>query len=74
MSIAVFYHPGYAAPIGKHVMPIDKFARTADELRGERAIRLLEPKPLERDQLLRVHTSGYVDAVASGEPRELAES
>jgi acetoin utilization deacetylase AcuC-like enzyme len=74
MSITVYYDPGYAAPIGKHVMPIDKFARVADELDGERGIRLESPAPLTASQLLRVHTREYVEAVRSGEPRALAES
>lgn len=74
MTIQVYYHPGYAAPIGKHVMPIDKFARVADELRDEPGLVLEEPQPLTEAQLLRVHTGGYVDAVRSGEPRALAES
>jgi acetoin utilization deacetylase AcuC-like enzyme len=74
MSITVYYDPGYAAPIGRHVMPIDKFARVADELRSERGIRLESPPPLSEAQLLRVHTREYVEAVRSGEPRALAES
>jgi len=74
MSITVYYHPGYAAPIGKHVMPIDKFARVAAELEGERGIRLEEPAPLTPGQLRRVHTREYVEAVRTGEPRALAES
>jgi acetoin utilization deacetylase AcuC-like enzyme len=74
MSITVYYDPGYAAPIGKHVMPIDKFARVADELRDEPGIRLERPAPLTEAQLLRVHTREYIDAVRGGEPRALAES
>ena len=74
MTISVFWHPGYAAPIGKHVMPIDKFAKVAAELRSEPGISLEEPRPLTREQLERVHTREYVDAVATGQPRELAES
>jgi acetoin utilization deacetylase AcuC-like enzyme len=74
MTITVYYDSGYAAPIGRHVMPIDKFARVADELRGEHGIRLESPSPLREAQLLRVHTREYVDAVRTGEPRALAES
>ena len=74
MTITVYYHPGYAAPIGKHVMPMDKFALVAEQLRGERGVRLVEPGPLGEDQLGRVHTREYIDAVRTGEPRELAES
>ncbi len=74
MSITVYYDAGYAAPIGRHVMPIDKFERVADELRGERGIRLESPQALTEAQLLRVHTREYVEAVRTGEPRALAES
>lgn len=74
MTITVYYHPGYAAPIGQHVMPIDKFARVAEELRGEHGIRLEEPAPLSDAQLARVHTREYIDAVRSGEPLALAQS
>src|SRR5205085_1462222 len=74
MTISVYYHPGYAAPIGKHVMPIDKFEKVAGELRGESGISMEEPSPLTSSQLERVHTRQYIDAVRTGEPRELAES
>ncbi len=74
MTISVFYHPGYAAPIGNHVMPIDKFALVAAGLRGQTGVSLQEPDALTEADLLRVHTRAYVDAVRTGEPRELAES
>ena len=74
MTISVYFHPGYAAPIGNHVMPIDKFALTADQLRGEPGIRLAAPEPLTVAQLERVHTRDYIEAVRTGEPRALAES
>lgn len=72
--ITAFYHPGYAAPIGKHVMPISKFSLVADGLRDRAGIRLEEPRPVSEDDLLRVHTREYVAAVRTGEPRTLAES
>ena len=74
MTITAYYHPGYAAPIGDHIMPISKFALVADGLRGHAGVRLEEPAPLGEADLLRVHTRAYVDAVRSGEPRALAES
>jgi len=74
MTITVYYHPGYAAPLGTHVMPIDKFARVAEALAGEPGIRLEEPSPLTAAQLERVHTREYIEAVRTGEPRALAES
>ena len=72
--ITAYYHPGFAAPIGKHVMPITKFSMVADALRDEPRVRLEEPAAVTEQDLLRVHTREYVDAVRSGEPRALAES
>ena len=72
--ITAFYHPGYAAPIGNHVMPITKFSMVADGLRDRAGIRLEEPPPVTEADLLRVHTREYVDAVRTGVPRALAES
>lgn len=74
MTIAVYYHSGYAAPIGRHVMPIDKFARVAEQLRDAPQAVLVEPAALTRQQLERVHTSEYIEAVRTGDPRALAES
>lgn len=73
-SLAVFYHPNYAAPIGQHIMPIRKFALIAEELRAWPDLEFIEPAPVSEDDLLRVHTREYIDAVKTGEPRELAES
>ena len=74
MTITAYYHPGYAAPIGDHVMPITKFSLVADGLRDDPRVRLEEPAPLTETDLLRVHTREYIDAVRTGEPRALAES
>ena len=72
--ITAYYHAGYAAPIGTHMMPIGKFALLAEALRTEPRVELAEPEPLAEADLLRVHTAEYVAAVRSGEPRALAES
>jgi len=74
MSLTVFHDPGFAAPIGPHIMPIGKFALVADALRDVDGIEILAPAPVTRTDLLRVHTPAYIDAVATGEPSELAES
>jgi acetoin utilization deacetylase AcuC-like enzyme len=74
MNLTAYYHPGYAAPLGDHLMPITKFSLVADGLRGDPRVRLEAPAPLAAADLLRVHTRAYVDAVRSGEPRPLAES
>jgi acetoin utilization deacetylase AcuC-like enzyme len=77
--IKIFYHPGYAAPIGQHRMPIHKFARVAEVLRNHSdpqlpQIQLEKPSPVTEEDLLRVHSQAYIDAVRTGEPRALAES
>ncbi len=69
-----FYHPGFAAPLGKHKMPIQKFALVAKELEADPAIELVEPDPVKIEDLLRVHDPVYVEAVRTGTPRHLAES
>jgi len=72
--ITAYYHPGYAAPIGAHVMPMTKFALLAEALRAEPRVELALPAPLAEADLLRVHGEDYVAAVRTGEPRALAES
>ncbi|MCE9612606.1 MAG: histone deacetylase [Chthoniobacter sp.] len=72
--LTTFYHPGYAAPIGQHVMPIRKFALVADGLRDARDVCLAEPAPVTEADLRRVHTAEYISAIQSGEPRALAEA
>ena len=70
-----FYNPGFAAPIGEHIMPMRKFALVAGEVRAWLPQVIMEkPEPLTREDLLRVHKAEYVDAVRTGAPRELAES
>ena len=72
--LTAFYHPGYAAPLGEHMMPIGKFALVADAVRGMPDVKLAEPAPVSETDLLRVHTVQYIAAIRSGEPRALAES
>jgi acetoin utilization deacetylase AcuC-like enzyme len=70
-----FYDPGFAAPIGEHIMPMRKFALVAGEVRAWLPQVIIEkPEPLTLEDLLRVHTAEYVDAVRTGDPRDLAES
>jgi acetoin utilization deacetylase AcuC-like enzyme len=70
-----FYHPGFAAPLGNHIMPISKFALVAERIREELPeIEIVPPDPVGEADLLRVHTPAYIEAVRTGEPRELAES
>ena len=72
--LTVFHHPGYAAPLGEHIMPIRKFGLVAEGLRDAKDIRLVEPSALTEADLRRVHTQAYIDSIKSGEPRDLAES
>ena len=72
--ITAYHHPGFAAPIGDHVMPMRKFQLVADGLSGRERVRVEAPAPIAAEELRRVHTSEYLDAVRSGEPRSLAES
>ncbi len=74
MVVTAYHDPGFAAPLGNHRMPIGKFDRVAEGLRGDPAFILTPPPPASLEALLRVHTPHYVAAVRSGHPRELAES
>jgi acetoin utilization deacetylase AcuC-like enzyme len=71
----IFHHPGFAAPLGDHIMPISKFARVADRIREEMPeMEIAAPEPVGEADLMRVHTPAYIEAVRTGEPRALAES
>lgn len=72
--ITAFHHPGFAAPIGDHVMPMRKFQMVADGLAERPSVRVEAPAPIALEDLRRVHTGAYLDAVRTGEPRPLAES
>lgn len=72
--LTAYYHPGYAAPLGKHIMPIAKFGLVAEGVKAMSGIRLEAPDPISLEDLKRVHTTSYIEAVRTGEPRELAES
>lgn len=73
--MTLFHDPGFAAPIGKHIMPISKFALVAEGIRrGLPEVSIRAPEPVREGDLLRVHTAEYVEAIKSGHPRDLAES
>ena len=72
--IPVYYHPGYAAPIGDdHRMPIRKFGLVAEVLQQDPAAEFFTPEPVSLEALERVHTREYIQAIETGEPRELAK-
>jgi len=72
--ITAFYHPGFAAPIGEHVMPMRKFALVAEGAGAMPGVQLMEPQPVTEGELRLVHTPEYIAAIRTGEPRALAES
>ena len=72
--LTVFHHPGFAAPLGEHIMPMEKFALVADAVREMPDVEIVEPAPVTEADLLRVHTAEYITAIRTGEPRALAES
>jgi acetoin utilization deacetylase AcuC-like enzyme len=72
--LTAFYHPGFAAPLGEHIMPMAKFALVAEGVVQMDGVRLVEPSPIAISDLARVHTAEYIAAVRDGEPRALAES
>lgn len=74
MTIVAYHHPGFAADIGDHVMPMRKFQMVADGLGAFPNVRVDAPTPVTDADLLRVHTAEYVTAVRTGEPRALAQS
>jgi acetoin utilization deacetylase AcuC-like enzyme len=74
MPLKVFYHTGFAAPIGPHIMPMRKFGLVAEALGSDPEIELIPPAPVTEQDLLRVHTLEYLQAVKTGEPQALAES
>jgi acetoin utilization deacetylase AcuC-like enzyme len=74
MNLRLYHDPGFAAPIGDHMMPMQKFALVAQELRRKPDLEICAPKSVSESDLLRVHTPEYVSAVRTGSPRGLAES
>ena len=74
MKLSLFHDPGFAAPIGDHIMPMRKFALVAEALRTRPGLEIVAPPPVTEADLLRVHTPAYLEAIRSGEPRALAES
>lgn len=71
----IFHHPGFAAPLGDHIMPISKFALVAERIREVLPeVEIAAPDPVSEADLARVHSADYISAIRTGQPRELAES
>ena len=71
----VFYSPAYVGS-GYAFETTRKAKWVADSLDKSRirGIELVEPASLTEEQVARVHSSEYIDAVRTGEPVDLAES
>ena len=75
MTIPLFYSDRYIADIGSHIMPIHKFRLVRDAiLASQLPTSLHQPTPISDEELLRVHTKEYVEAIKTGAPKHLAES
>jgi acetoin utilization deacetylase AcuC-like enzyme len=73
--VKIFHHPGFAAPLGDHIMPISKFALVAERIREVLPeVEITAPNPVSEADLARVHSADYISAIRTGQPRELAES
>ena len=76
----IYYSPHYFADLAgadgsAHVMPIHKFGLVREGIAASGLPCSFEPvTPATDDDLLRVHTPDYIHAIATGEPRALAES
>lgn len=70
MPYSIFYSPYYYADIGEgHVFPIRKFEIARDQLLSEGTIspdEIIAPGPVERADLLLVHTEDYIDRLTDG--------
>jgi acetoin utilization deacetylase AcuC-like enzyme len=77
-TLLVHYSPAYVA--AAHAFDTTrKAAWVADAVRDMHGVRIVAPSPAWDDDAVevairRVHDDAYVDALATGEPRELAES
>lgn len=74
MALRLFHHPGFAAPIGTHIMPMRKFALVAEAVSAFPGVEIVAPDPISEEALHRVHTPDYIEAIRTGQPRDLAES
>jgi acetoin utilization deacetylase AcuC-like enzyme len=73
--IPVYSSPAYVADIGAHVMPMRKLDLVREAmLAAALPVEVRAPEPASDEDLLRVHTAAYVQAIERGEPRALAES
>lgn len=63
LPFKVIYHPQYDLELGPHVFPLEKFKLIHDALLAEGIADqsdFLVPEPASNEEILRVHTPGYV--------------
>ena len=73
--VRVYYSPTYVG--AAYAFETTRKAKWIAESLSESpipGIELVEPEPLTRDQVAKVHDAGYIRAIETGIPRELAES
>ena len=54
-----FSSAGYTVPLGRHSYPMDKYRLVPERLLADGVLardEICEPRPIERDDILRVHT------------------
>ena len=64
-----FSSAGYTVPLGRHSYPMDKYRLVPERLLADKVLtrdEICAPQPIERDDILRVHTPEYVHAFCSG--------
>src|SRR5690348_1902555 len=73
--IHLYYSQNYIADIGSHIMPIRKFGLVCEEIQKKYPDAVIEePAAVTDDDLLLAHTREYIEAIKTGQPKDLAES
>jgi acetoin utilization deacetylase AcuC-like enzyme len=69
LPFKLIYHPGYDLNLGAHVFPSQKFRLIAETLLKEGMATpddFLQPSPASDEDILRVHTAGWVHKLKTG--------
>lgn len=73
--IPIWHSHRYFADLGPHIMPIRKFGLVREALEHSTLpVQIFEPEPVSDEDLLRVHSAAYLEAMRTGEPLALAQS
>lgn len=68
-AVRAFNSADYTVPLGRHSYPMDKYRLVPERLLADGILtpdEILAPQPIPHDDILRVHTSGYVYAFCNG--------